>query len=200
MSAEREAMERLKPSDFGLSDEESHAFSVGVREGYRAALASYKGVEQRAYARTLSHEIRRANQAEERVAELEALRGRLIACEPRGECPVCGGERDHVDTCEVGVLSRRVAELERESNEHRDGAVHLEEDIEDSEERERVLQEALATAADELIFASRKLGTWGSCYQTSIGEAAQVARKTALAVSPEQLGDSEITRHAEDRS
>jgi hypothetical protein len=48
-------------------------------------------------------------QSEDRIRVLEA---RLVSCEPRGECPVCGGERDHMDACEVGALSSRIRVLE----------------------------------------------------------------------------------------
>lgn len=44
----------------------------------------------------------------------EQWRDRTRACKPRGECPVCGGERDHHERCEVGVREARVLEREHE--------------------------------------------------------------------------------------
>lgn len=49
----------------------------------------------------------RAAAAEQRVAELEEM-----ACQPRGECPVCGGETDHHPNCEVGILTRTISDVE----------------------------------------------------------------------------------------
>lgn len=39
------SLESLKSYDFGLSDEEDAAFSIGVREGYRVAMRKMEKVE-----------------------------------------------------------------------------------------------------------------------------------------------------------
>jgi hypothetical protein len=89
---------------------------------------------------------------EERPADGSALIMRApfdeAACEPRGECPMCGGETDHHPKCEVGILSaravaaeQRVAELEEAADGHRQGAANLEDLLESAEAERDALKE-----------------------------------------------------------